>query len=146
MQPFERAYLPPEASDVQWIMSRFKVSQERAAQIIAENQQEDIWMNDLYQVSIHDCGDILHLSIKRRDKEVIHDWRHLQEIKNLLVGPENEGVEIYPAESRLVDTANQYHLWVHKNPAFRFPVGWHEGRHVATSAEAAQAGAKQRER
>ena len=28
-------------------------------------------------------------------------------IKNLIVGPEHEGFEIYPAESRLVDTANQ---------------------------------------
>lgn len=25
-----------------------------------------------------------------------------------------EGIELYPAESRLVDTSNQYHLWVFK--------------------------------
>jgi hypothetical protein len=37
----------------------------------------------------------------------VHDWRDLQRIKNQLVGPECEAVELYPAESRKVDTANQ---------------------------------------
>jgi len=30
----------------------------------------------------------------------------------MIVGEEHEAFEVYPAESRLVDTANQYHLWV----------------------------------
>lgn len=54
----------------------------------------------------------------------MHDWRDLQAIKNELVGPEHEAIELYPAESRLVDTANQYHLWVLKDPSQRIPVGW----------------------
>jgi hypothetical protein len=78
---------------------------------------DDVYMNDEYQVNInrnHMWGlDIVvwHLSIKRLDKEAIHDWRDLQNIKNMLVGEEYEAVEIYPSESRLVDSANQYHLW-----------------------------------
>lgn len=52
-----------------------------------------------------------YLSIKRRDREPISDWRAMQKIKNAIVGDEWEAVEIYPAESRLVDTANQYHLF-----------------------------------
>lgn len=53
-----------------------------------------------------------HLSIKRVDREPIHDWRELQAIKSALYSPEHEAVELYPAESRVVDTANQYHLFV----------------------------------
>lgn len=33
-------------------------------------------------------------------------------------------VELYPAESRLVDTANQYHLYVVDSKAFRFGFGF----------------------
>lgn len=81
---------------------------------------DEIWVNDQYQVNIdydtqHGFGEkieLTHLSIKRLDKEPIHDWRDLQEIKNLLTDPEREALEIYPAESRLLDTANQFHLWV----------------------------------
>ena len=58
-------------------------------------------------------GKMIYLSIKRLDKKSIHDWRDLQEIKNQLTSPEQEAVEIYPAESRKVDTANQYHLFVY---------------------------------
>jgi len=53
---------------------------------------------------------MLHLSIKRLDKHPVRDWRHFQRIKNELIGEENEAVELYPAQSRLVDTTNQYHL------------------------------------
>jgi len=68
--------------------------------------------------------EMVWLSIKRIDKAALHDWRHLQEIKNMIVGPEHEAVELYPAESRLTDTANQYHLWVLRSPTLRFPFGF----------------------
>jgi len=67
---------------------------------------------------------LLHLSIKRIDNKPIHSWRDLQFIKNELVGQECEGLELYPAESRKVDYANQYHLWVFKDKGLRFPVGF----------------------
>ena len=69
---------------------------------------------------------MIHLSIKRNDRQPIHDWRDLQRIKNELVGPEFEAVELYPAESRMVDGANQFHLWVIIDPAVRFPFGFAE--------------------
>ncbi len=93
----------------------------------------EVWKNDEFEVAISriksmnsSMPDILHLSIKRLDKEAIHDWRKMQEIKNTLVGPEHEGIELYPAESRLVDSANQYHLWVFDDPEFRLPIGFNE--------------------
>lgn len=82
------------------------------------------YINNLYQVSIdtHESG-WEHLSIVRRDRSATHDWRHLQRIKNELCGEEREAMELYPRESRLVDTNNQFHLWV--SPAgTTIPVGY----------------------
>ena len=59
----------------------------------------------------HEDGELVHLSVKRNDRNPLHDWRDLQRIKNEILGPEEEAVELYPAESRLVDGANQFHLW-----------------------------------
>lgn len=66
------------------------------------------------------------LSIKRNDREPINDWRILQQIKNAIVGEEVEAVELYPAESRLVDSANQYHLFALTTSGLRFPFGYEE--------------------
>ena len=84
----------------------------------------EVWINDTYQVSVRHLKDLVHLSIKRIDREPCQDWRDFQEIKNQLVGPECEGVELYPAESRKVDAANQYHLFVVPNATYRFPFGF----------------------
>ena len=92
--------------------------------------------NNVYQVIIRtlmpkdDCveqpPEMVWLSIKSIDQSARHDWRHFQRIKNELVGPECEGVELYPAESRCVDASNQYHLFVIKDSKFRFPWGFNE--------------------
>lgn len=52
------------------------------------------------------------LSIRTTQRDARHDWREFQRIKNELCGPECEAVELYPAESRLLDTANQFFLFV----------------------------------
>jgi len=83
-----------------------------------------IYENDLYHVEINYAPPFLHLDICPRDGKNAKNWRELQQIKNELVGPEHEAVELFPAESRLVDTANQYHLWVHVSSQFRFPFGF----------------------
>lgn len=88
------------------------------------------WENNRYQVIQRDhregpFGAYVHLTIRSTDGAPRHDWRHLQRIKNELVGPEAEGVELYPAESRVVDTANHYHLWVFRS--YRLPLGMTEG-------------------
>jgi len=64
------------------------------------------------------------LSIKRKDREVIHDWREIQKIKNTICGNDREGLELYPSEKRLVDTSNQYHIFVMpKGETFPFGYG-----------------------
>ncbi len=75
---------------------------------------------------------VTHLSIKRNDRGPIHDWRDFQIIKNTFCGDDAEGVEIYPAESRLVDTSNQYHLWVFP-PGDHLPLGFNDGRLVTAA-------------
>lgn len=90
--------------------------------------EAEVYLNSRYQVFVTrfdidaPFGECVHLSIKLRDKKAWHDWRDMQRIKNELVGPEVEAVELFPAESRLMDTANQYHLWCF--PAFKFPFGY----------------------
>lgn len=54
----------------------------------------------------------MHLTFKRNDRAAVRDWRHFQAIKNEVAGPEREAVEIFPPESELVDSANEYHLFV----------------------------------
>lgn len=68
-------------------------------------------------------GMIDYLSIKRLDKKSVHDWRHFQLIKNELVSETREAIELYPSESRLMDTANQYHLFVFPEN-YVIPFGW----------------------
>jgi hypothetical protein len=86
------------------------------------------WRNDLYQVQVRRFRneafeqDMIHLNIRRIDGAPIFDWRHRQWIKNQLVGDECEGFELYPAESRMVDTSNKYHIWCFTDSTVRLPV------------------------
>ena len=151
MQKFQRAYKP--LPTIKWLKRTTGCKKVDAKQIIESMKYASIWLNNLYEVEVREhhpdktWPDMLWLSIKRIDKEAIHDWRHLQEIKNEIVGPECEAVELYPAESRVVDGANQYHLWVFKSPKARWPFGMFtggKGPARATPEQAAKVGAKQR--
>jgi hypothetical protein len=97
---------------------------DRLLEYCKKTSEGQFFINDKYQVIRNIHGPIVHLSIKRLDKSHEHDWRDYQQIKNELMGPEYEAVEIYPAESRLVDCANQFHLWGFNDPLFRFPFGF----------------------
>lgn len=116
-----------------------------------------LWKNWLYQVAVHPMPildlermdgkpgalHLVHLSIKQLDQRPARDWRHLQRIKNQLLGPECEAVELFPKESRLVDIANQTHLWGYDDPFYRFPFGFDQGRVVDDNPDPAL-GARQR--
>jgi hypothetical protein len=134
MTPFKPASIKCTFEEYLKSAKEFPVpyTMEQHRQAYKELMEDMVFINDLYQVNIRDYREagIIHLSVKLRTKQPIHDWRHLQQIKNELVGPEHEAVEIYPAESRLVDTANQYHLWVFADPSFRIPFGFASGRAV----------------
>jgi len=122
-----------------------------------EKQKGDaLYLSEFYQVAIdkdppHAFPGVVmwHLSIKRIDKEPIMDWRDLQAIKSQLCGDEAEALQLFPAESRCVDTSNQYHLWVFMRSGTqrlpRIPCGWTKGM-VIDEAASATSGAKQRRR
>lgn len=85
------------------------------------------YYNGKYQVIVFTEEDGSRvLSIRREDRKAIMDWRDMQWIKNQILGPEVEAVQLFPAESRLVDTSNQYYLFSNPDPNYRFPFGFQE--------------------
>ena len=108
-----------------------------------ERDNERTYKNNQYTVTVMEMeGGGKYLSIKRNDRHWKHDWRHLQRIKNELVGDEAEAVELYPAESRLVDEANHYHLWV-LPMGQKYPFGFDE-RVVSDGTDQVMTGGRQR--
>lgn len=102
---------------------------------------DEVWGNNLYTVHVRRGDNLVHLSIHRHDRAPARDWRHFQRIKNEIVGPEYEAVEVYPSEVRLVDTSNQYHLWVMLDEfggAAELGIGFHSGRHVMSPEQLEQ--------
>jgi hypothetical protein len=158
-KPLQEAALPPldqrdptVRANVIAQMARDGLNEADALAKIEKYETDcEYWRNDLYQVQLRrfhneiwDC-EMVHLNIRRIDGAAIFDWRHRQLIKNQLVGAECEAFEIYPAESRLVDTSNKYHLWCFTDPAARIPVAIDDGsRDVIEGEVRSPAGHRQR--
>jgi hypothetical protein len=110
----------------------------RTSAPFVDTQSDEVWKNDQYQVAVRhlkggpEAVPMVQLSILRIDRQPIHNRRDLQRIKNQPVGAECEVVELYPAESRLVDAANQYFLYAVLDPTFRFPWALAAPRHRAS--------------
>lgn len=103
-------------------------------------EDEVVWINDKYIVHRREfdneqLGRMVHLSFTRRDRRPVVDWRDKQHMKNQLIGPDCDAVEIFPAEDRLVDQANQFHLWGFLQEDARLPFGFHQGRVVAENTD-----------
>lgn len=156
MKPFYRASVPQSETNAlrtallekptEFFEKWLGPNPERAAiekyvdEVITRSIEGERWNNDKYQAVIFEAEldvdadekfpDMWHISFKRHDRAPIFNWRDVQTMKNELIGPENEAVQLFPAESRLVDGANQYHLFVLKDPGVRFPFGFWE-RHVS---------------
>lgn len=122
MKPFERGYIKPEDHAI------LRTTGKMRDPIVMMNDEYQVFVDWIPKSALPDgwpC-EMYHLSIKRNDRDVIRDWRDLQQIKNMICGSECEGVELFPAESRLVDSANQFHMWVLSNREYRFPFGFNE--------------------
>jgi hypothetical protein len=76
----------------------------------------EVWLNSRYLVQVThkacEWGLVKQLMICRTDRQPIRSWYDLQRIKNELCGEERVAIEVYPAESELVDDGHLYHLWV----------------------------------
>ena len=117
---------------IAWAMDALKLTRAEAKRQYRIMQRSRVYQSEKYIVHVlepEEQGAVTHISIRRQDRRSGTDWREFQDIKNQLCGPEREAVEIYPAESRLVDGANQYHLWVLPE-GVEVPFGFNEGRQV----------------
>jgi hypothetical protein len=148
--PFVRSRMPVTTADdvLANMPAGLAMTREQAERNAEHLTNAEVYLNSRYQVQVErgiDPGngfpELIWLSVKRRDKKAFigKDWRDLQRIKNEIVGPEHEAVELYPAESRLVDTSNQYHLWVLANPELRWPFGYQD-REVVTEGQTGRPG------
>lgn len=140
--PFQRSYVPPldlddpkQVADIEQMEKAFGQPREDIIATLEEVRKDEIWLNSKYQVNIRrgpavidglGTVEAVHLSIKRIDKRPCRDWRDFQRIKDELLGRNCEAVELFPAQRRLVDTANQYHLWGFLSTEFQFPFGFEQ--------------------
>jgi hypothetical protein len=143
--PFEeRGYQQPTAAQIKGFVKQHGVSEAEVRSLYDMEVLGRIYVNSRYQVQVREIDSkVVHLSIKRLDQQPIHDWRDLQRCKDELIGADCEAIELYPARDRVVDTSNQYHLWVIRDAAFRFPFGFDQGG-VTNVADATAVGALQR--
>jgi hypothetical protein len=107
-------------------------------------EPDEQWANDLYIIMVRRWkddlvfgtrGGMVQIGISSHDGTARHDWRHLQAIKSQIAGPEVEGFELFPAESRLLDPSNYYTIWCFPGLR-RIKVGSEEGRRNWTANEA----------
>ena len=95
----------------------------------------EVWGNPWYDVRVAryasgwilDGGPWMRIGISSPDGEPRHDWRAFQKIKNQIAGNEWWAMELYPAESQLIDPSNYFLLWA----ALTLPFGDRIGRVLA---------------
>jgi hypothetical protein len=129
LQP-DQMYRRPEV--VKETADHYGISlKEAEAMLDVETAKCLYFVNNLYQIEVSrmevdwfgEKKDMAQLCVRRRDGGMIWDWRHFQQIKNELCGPEYEGLQLFPAEDRKVDTSNKWHIWVLMDGT-RLPFGW----------------------
>lgn len=81
-------------------------------------QGESWWRNSFYTVFRKELqpeegieGPV-RLSIRRNDGKAIREWKHLQRVKNEVVGEEREAAEIFPPQSMVSSMDHEHHLFV----------------------------------
>jgi len=113
-----RARNPGAASEVSKIVA--PLMRNELYQKTNSDGPDEIWYNDIYDVTVrkhlpdklcHSAEGIIMLGISSFDGTARHDFRDMMAIKNQLCGSECEALELYPAESRLLDPSNYYSLW-----------------------------------
>lgn len=99
-----------------WDWERRILSKEDLAKYPAMAGIRAAFVNDLYSVQVYDVatdwGQVVHMAIRNHDGQGEPSWAEMQRIKNELIGPERTAIQVYPANSELIDQANLYHLWV----------------------------------
>ena len=132
MQKLKRQHLNGMSlAGVMVCAERMGVSHCEAETHYNDASSDEVYRNKRYLVIVRDAPTDLNptgvpgikwLSIRRIDGKTVRDWKDLQDIKNQLLGPGAEAIEVFPAESRKVDAVNQYHLF--GGPGWVAPFGF----------------------
>jgi hypothetical protein len=99
----------------------------------------EVWGSSQYTVTVHYLDDnrdgFVEVGIHNYHRTTHVPWRHIQQIKNEVFGPDREAVQLFPAEDRLLDSANEY--WIYVYPTSEAPmrkrgvkIGMDRGRSV----------------
>lgn len=120
----------PTYPTVQELQQQFGVSYSEACQYLATMRAQTIFRDMDHQVTLSppmffpNFPALAKMSVSRLDRKPVDGWDTLQAIKNEIIGAEFEAVEVFPAESRLVNMGNERHLWVFLDENYRLPFGW----------------------
>ena len=104
----------PEPASLPWEKLRYTGDEDAGHGLVHE-----CWENTRYHCSVRRFTKgwflknqpYIVIGISNADESARHDWRDFQSIKNDICGRDWEGVELYPAESRLKDPSNRFYLW-----------------------------------
>lgn len=84
----------------------------------------EVWGSSQYTVTVHYLDDnrdgFVEVGIHNYHRTTHVPWRHIQQIKNEVFGPDREAVQLFPAEDRLLDSANEY--WIYVYPTGKAPM------------------------
>lgn len=81
-------------------------------QALAPKGLKKLYKNNIYTVQVIEKDGMTRALIRRNDETTKVSWKDKQRIKNELFGEEVTAIEVFPPQSRLVDEANIYWLWI----------------------------------
>jgi hypothetical protein len=98
---------------------------DRARDDILVYQNSRYWVNVRFlHAKDSSIPAIMHITVCRRDRCQLVPFRDVMRMKRELFHPEIELVELFPAESRLADAANDYHYWGVWSTDYKFTIGY----------------------
>ena len=115
---------------------RFELTNEYFPNVdVSSLEYDEYWCNDEYIVKVYYPNNPAHqfsnnkftwLCFRNvRNTHTAHDWRDMQMMKNEICGEERTAVEVFPPMSKLVDTCNQFHMWVYPED-YKLDFGYNE--------------------
>lgn len=126
-----------------WVNVSVAIDDAARALLELTHGRKFIWakQNNLLVAYLYDWPEgerkrMIQLTLFRADGGRGIEWRHKQQAKNELLGFEVEAVELFPAESRLIDADHEYHLWIDPATPHHLDFGFFErGRQVNTEEQ-----------
>ena len=158
-EPLVKTSTPKRAIAWKHLVEEFGVAKQYAKNLLRYMDSMTYWQNSTYFVSTKKrnghgsydfaketyngvwTGESMWISFHRHDREPVIDWRDMQNSKNDVAGPEWEAIQIFPSESRLMDTANEYHMFAFNG---ELPIGFFIGRAIQEPETVKSMGGKQR--